>query len=144
MRKYVVLSIALLMITGCAVNSTSSNQYVTNAVKQTKTEKFDDIPIYPGFNIIREKSIIYESGNIKVGRLVFRGDASINDVVDYYKTNLPENGWEPISITIYENDANLTYVTSDRVLQIRANRGFSGTTLIIQVGPRGELTAEPK
>jgi hypothetical protein len=105
---------------------------------------FDDIPVYPGFKLIPEKSFVYESGNVKVGRLIFRGKSSINDLVNYYKTTLPEQGWEPISISIYGKDANLTYVTSDRVLQLRMTQGFSETTLIIQVGPRGELTSELK
>ncbi len=144
MKKYFVFPLAFLLLAGCAVNSASQKGSVTTEVQQIKTKMFDDIPVYPGFKLIPEKSFVYESGNVKVGRLIFKGRSSINDLVNYYKNTLPEQGWEPISISIYGKDANLTYVTSDRVLQVRMTQGFSETTLIIQVGPRGELTSEVK
>ncbi len=144
MKKYLVFPLAFLLLAGCAVNSASQKRSVTTEVQQIKTKMFDDIPVYPGFKLIPEKSFVYESGNVKVGRLIFKGKSSINDLVNYYKNTLPEQGWEPISISIYGKDANLTYVTSDRVLQVRMTQGFSETTLIIQVGPRGELTSEVK
>ncbi len=144
MKRYFVFPFVFLLLAGCAVNSASQKGSVTTEVQQIKTKMFDDIPVYPGFKLIPEKSFVYESGNVKVGRLIFRGKSSINDMVNYYKNTLPEQGWEPISISIYGKDANLTYVTSDRVLQVRMTQGFSETTLIIQVGPRGELTSELK
>jgi len=144
MKRYFVFPFVFLLLAGCAVNSASQRGSVTTEVQQIKTKMFDDIPVYPGFKLIPEKSFVYESGNVKVGRLIFRGKSSINDMVNYYKNTLPEQGWEPISISIYGKDANLTYVTSDRVLQLRMTQGFSETTLIIQVGPRGELTSELK
>ena len=144
MKRYFVFPFVFLLLAGCAVNSASQKGSVTTEVQQIKTKMFDDIPVYPGFKLIPEKSFVYESGNVKVGRLIFRGKSSINDMVNYYKNTLPEQGWEPISISIYGKDANLTYVTSDRVLQVRMTLGFSETTLIIQVGPRGELTSELK
>jgi hypothetical protein len=146
MKKHFVFPLAFLLLSGCAaVNSASQKGSVTTEVQQQiKTEMFDDVPVYPGFKVIPEKSFVYESGNVKVGRLIFKGKSSINDLVSYYKNTLPEQGWEPISVSIYGKDASLTYVTSDRVLQIRITRGFSETTLIIQMGPRGELTSERK
>ena len=144
MKKYFVFPLVFLLMAGCAVNSASQKGSVTTEVQQIKTKMFDDIPVYPGFKLIPEKSFVYESGNVKVGRLIFRGKSSINDMVNYYKNTLPEQGWEPISISIYGKDASLTYVTSDRVLQVRITRGFSETILIIQMGPRGELTSELK
>jgi len=145
MKKYFVFPLAFLLLAGCAVNSASQKGSVTTGVQQQiKTKMFDDVPIYPGFKVIPEKSFVYESGNIKVGRLIFKGKSSINDLVNYYKNTLPEQGWNPISVSVYGKDANLTYVTSDRVLQVRITRGFSETILIIQIGPRGELTSEGK
>jgi len=144
MKKYAVFPLMLILLGGCATTSPSSGNATQLKVQEKGIKVFDDIPIYPGFREIPEKSFLYESGNIKVGRLVFVGNASVKSVVDYYKDSLPQTGWEPISVTIYGKAASMTYTTLDRVLQIEVKEEFSGTKLIIQVGPKGELTTESK
>ncbi|ADY74064.1 hypothetical protein Dester_1434 [Desulfurobacterium thermolithotrophum DSM 11699] len=141
MKKLLFLPLILLLTGGCAVNSISEKETVTTNLQQTEKNKtFDDVAIYPGFKADPAKSFIYESGDIKVGRLVLRGRAPITEVVNFYKNTLPKGGWEPVSISIYGKEANLTYMNQTRVLQIQVIEGFSETTLIIQIGPKGELT----
>jgi hypothetical protein len=131
---------------GCSVNTTLTKKNTTSdvEVKEIKPKTFDNVPIYPDFEFVPEKSFIYESGEIKIGKLVFKGNASIDEVVNYYKATLPEEGWKPISISIFGKEANMTYTTSNRVLQVYVVKGFSETLLVIQVGPRGELTSSGK
>ena len=139
MRK-LILIFPLLLIGGCATTQQAEETTVITQ-EQVRAEILgDSVPVYPGFKIVSSKSFIYESGNIKVGRLVFTGKAKIKDIVSYYKNTLPEKGWEPVAITIYGNSAELTFTTPTQFLQITAKKGFSETTLIIQIGPRGELT----
>jgi len=143
MRKtMMILPLLVLFTASCATLNTSSQTEVK--VQTIKPEMLlgDSVPIYPGFHFVPQKSFIYESGNIKVGRLVFRGDAKVKDIVSYYKDVLPQQGWEPVAITIYGNQASLTYVTPDKTLQIQVTKDFSGTILVIQIGPRGELTTK--
>ncbi len=146
MRKK-LLTVLLLMpviaITSCATLNTS-NHPAEVKVQTIKPEMLlgDAVPVYPGFRFVSQKSFIYESGDVKVGRLVFTGNAKVKDIVSYYKDVLPQQGWEPIAVTIFGNQASLTYVTPDRTLQIEVSRGFSDTVLVIQVGPRGELTTK--
>ena len=132
----------ILIASACA--PVSHQKVETAPVPQEQQVKADlleeNIPVYPGFHLIPEKSFIYESGNIKVGRLVFRGSAPVKNVVSYYKATLPDKGWEPLTITIYGKSAELTFTNPEQVLQIQVNRGFSETYLTIQVGPKGELT----
>ena len=141
MRKALLIP-AILVVSACAP-ATQQEVKTTPALQeqQVKTDLLEEnIPVYPGFHLIPDKSFIYESGNIKVGRLVFRGRASVKDIVSYYKATLPDKGWEPLTITVYGKSAELTFTNPSEVLQIQVNRGFSETYLTIQVGPRGELT----
>ncbi|WP_456342682.1 hypothetical protein [Thermovibrio sp.] len=139
MRK-LILILPFLLISSCATTQQAEETTVITQ-EQVRAEILgDSVPVYPGFKIVSSKSFIYESGNIKVGRLVFTGKAKIKDIVSYYKNTLPEKGWEPVAITIYGNSAELTFTTPTQFLQITAKKGFSETTLIIQIGPRGELT----
>ncbi|WP_456457085.1 hypothetical protein [Thermovibrio sp.] len=138
--KRLLLVVPLILLSGCATMQTNTQKPLITQ-EQLKEELLGDlVPIYPGFKLVPDKSFIYESGNVKVGRLYFVGDAKLKDVVSYYKETLPDKGWEPVAITIYGNSAELTYTTPQQFLQITVKKGFSQTSLIIQLGPRGELT----
>jgi hypothetical protein len=140
MRKGMLLLLALLL--GSCAQSTQGNVKTAPVQEEQVKEEIlgGNVPVYPGFKLIPSKSFIYESGSLKVGRLVFSGKAQIKNLVSYYKAVLPEKGWEPLSITINGNSAQLTFTSPDQVLQIEASKGFSETMLIIQIGPKGELT----
>ncbi len=141
-RKGVVFSAVCFafLLTSCA--TTSSQQSASVAVQKKSVEEIlgENVPIFPGFSMQTEKSFIYESGNIKVGRVVFTGKAKVKDIVSFYKDSLPQMGWEPVVVTIYGNQAKMVFITPDQTLQIDIVKGFSETTLIVQLGPRGELT----
>ena len=139
--KRLLLIPAILMLSACAPATQQKVETTPIQEQKIKADLLEEnIPIYPGFRLVPEKSFIYESGNIKVGRLMFKGDATVKDVVSYYKATLPENGWEPLTITVYGKSADMTFTKPEEVLQIQVKRGFSETYLIIQVGPKGELT----
>ena len=140
MRKIILILPILLLSGSCATTKQVEGTAVITQ-EQVQAELLgENVPIYPGFKLVSEKSFVYESGNIKVGRLVFKGRAKIKDIVSYYKSTLPEKGWEPVAITIYGNKAQFSFTTPEQFLQINVEKGFSSTTLIIQIGPRGELT----
>ncbi|ADU97601.1 hypothetical protein [Thermovibrio ammonificans] len=142
MKKLLIPLAIAAAVTGCAVNQKPPKTTVLTQ-EQVKAELLGDtVPIYPGFQLVSDKSFIYESGNIKVGRLIFKGDAPVKDIVSYYKATLPEKGWEPVAITIYGDSAQLTYVTPDQFLQIQVKKQFGQTYLIISLGPRGQASAE--
>ncbi|TCK02847.1 hypothetical protein [Phorcysia thermohydrogeniphila] len=144
MKKWMFLPVLLIALSACATTATQEKNAQELQTQTVKPELLlgDEVPVYPGFKFIPTKSFTYESGNIKVGRLFFSGKASIKEIVSYYKDVLPQQGWEPVAISVYGNQATLTYVMPDRTLQIQANKGFAETVIIIQIGPRGELTTK--
>jgi len=140
MKKGILLLLALTFVS-CAQTTQSNVKTAPVQEEQVKEEILGaNVPVYPGFKLIPSKSFIYESGSVKVGRLIFTGRAPIKNIVSYYKAVLPEKGWEPLTITVNGNSAQLTFTSPDQVLQIEASKGFSETELIIQIGPKGELT----
>ncbi|MEO2083335.1 MAG: hypothetical protein ABGX12_04875 [Desulfurobacteriaceae bacterium] len=142
MRKFLIPFTALMLLSGCVTMQTSEKQPALSQQVVKLQLLGDAVPVYPGFKVVPSKSFIYESGNIKVGRVEFVGSASVKDIVSYYKNTLPERGWEPVAVRVYGNSAQLTYVTPEQFLQISVNKGFSETRIVIELGPRGEVGQE--
>ena len=139
MRRLALIVTVLTAFCGCATTSGSGEQKPEIQVARPEVFLGEEVPVYPGFKLIPEKSFSYESGNLKVGRFVFKGKALVKDIVAYYRDNLPEHGWEPVAITVYGKQASLTYITPEKSLQIHVAKKFSEVYLVIQIGPRGEV-----
>ncbi len=135
MRGLLLLSFFVLL-SSCAATQTTESPGVTPQKQEINRSVFENIPIYPGFKLIYDKSFTYQSGDIKVGKLVFSGKAKLMDVVNFYKKSLPELGWELVSAYTYEKSAFLDFLSETQSLQISAKKEFSGLKLTIQVGPR--------
>ncbi len=134
--KRTLLLVPFLMFVSCAMTQTQQDVGVSTQKQEINREVFGDIPVYPGFKLVYNKSFTYQSGSIKVGRLVFTGTASIVDVVNFYRKSLKELGWDLVSSYTYEKSAFMDFLSPDRSLQISLEKEFSGLKLVIQVGPR--------
>lgn len=98
-----VLLVCFSAICGCASTSGSKQG---NAVNSTLLEpqavlKFSDIPIPVGFKAIPQDSYSFESSGIRVGILKYQGKADIEQVVNFYKEQMPMYNWNLLNIVEY-------------------------------------------
>ncbi len=142
MKKLGIL-VLLLAFSGvsCAVNQGGNAEVVVKTAKNNILGY--SVPLFPGFKFVPERSFVYESGDVKMGRFVFVGQAKVEDVVLYYKEVLPQQGWEPVAVSVFGKEAILTYVTPEQTLNINLSRKGSTTTMIVQLGPKGEAPLGP-
>lgn len=100
--------------------------------------QFPNVPIPKGIELDRGKTFIYESGSgdIKVGRLVFSVWNKAEDVVDYFRTEMVQNGWTPLQIVEHDTRTML-YERTGQVCTVSVTPSSLGKTHIeIQVGPK--------
>jgi hypothetical protein len=137
--KVVAVIILLCLVSGCSYfrGSTAS----TNAIGKTSTDgpnivfySFPDIPLPKELTLIREKSFIYETANMKVGVLLLTGNVDIVSFENYFKTNMVKNGWRFVNSYKY-NDMILNFMKDDRSANIRTTRETFTTQVEIWVGP---------
>ena len=67
------------------------------------------------------------------GQASYHGQLDPNQVVDFYKKELPARGWKP-SIGVLAHGGMLTYVKEDKSIVVMVGKDAAGTNLTIMVG----------
>jgi hypothetical protein len=67
------------------------------------------------------------------GQASYRGALEPNEVVDFYKKELPARGWKP-SIGVLGRGGMLTYVKEGKSIVLMVGKDNGGTNMTIMVG----------
>lgn len=139
MKKWCVLFVAVLLLaTGC---NTIRSWFGGDDTSVTKSEapnvayySFPDVPIPKELELVRDRSFVYETQNLRTGLLVLSGNVDIDSLEQYFRTNMARNGWRFINSFKY-NTIILNYLKDDRASHIRISRSAFTTWVEIWVGP---------
>jgi hypothetical protein len=139
MKKYAVLVlVVLLLATGC-----STWKHLTGQEEQPVTKgetpnvtyySFPDIPIPKELELVRDKSFVYETSNLRTGLIVLSGNVDINSLEQYFRTNMAKNGWKFVNGFKYAT-VMMNYVKDDKAALVRISREKFSTWVEIWVGP---------
>lgn len=137
MKKIIILScVVLLLCSGCAL----FQKYTSGSSAQSKQEGpnqafygFSDVPTPQELTLVSDRSFVYETSVFKAGVLVFDGNVDLQSLENYYKINMPKNGWKYVNSFRFK-DTIMNYVKDDRICNIRMSRGKFSSDLEIWVG----------
>lgn len=145
MKKIIILScVMLLLCSGCTFfRNLTGQQY------QPKQEAgpnqafygFPDVPIPQELTIVSDRSFVYETSVFKAGVLFFNGNVELQSLENYFKINMPKNGWKYVNSFRYR-DSILNYVKDDKTCNIRMSRGAFSSDVEIWVGPAEKGTIQ--
>jgi hypothetical protein len=65
--------------------------------EQARYYHFQDVLIPHGLKAEMDKSFIYETPSLKVGRLVFSGRVQAHSLVDFFAANMEKDGWKLVN-----------------------------------------------
>ena len=140
MKKWAVLVlVVLLLATGCSTWNRLTGQEEQQPLSKTEAPNvayysFPDIPVPKELDLVRDKSFVYETSNVRTGLLVLKGNVDINSLEQYFRTNMAKNGWRFINGFKYAT-VILNYMKEDRAAHIRISRETWSTWVEIWVGP---------
>ncbi len=97
-------------------------------------EMIGDVSMPAGSAMDPKKSIILGNGNNAFGKIIAEVRANQVKVMEFYKENMPTQGWGLIS-EIQDDDILLTFQKPTRIAVVRIERGRM-TDLTITVSPR--------
>ncbi len=140
MKKWAVLVlVVLLLATGCSTWNRLTGQEEQQPLSKTEAPNvayysFPDIPVPKELDLVRDKSFVYETSNVRTGLLVLKGNVDINSLEQYFRTNMAKNGWRFINGFKYAT-VILNYMKEDKAAHIRISRETWSTWVEIWVGP---------
>ena len=135
--QILAIFLLLILINGCAVIDKMGKETPPQREVISNALPFIDVPVPSGFIRDQVKSFVYETGNerMKVGRLFFKGNKSLKDVVKFYQNEMINKEWTIIN-SMAGKDTILNYrKTGWTCTVIVRPRSFSRSNIEIQIGP---------
>ncbi|MGE4357752.1 MAG: hypothetical protein AB7E08_04285 [Candidatus Omnitrophota bacterium] len=99
-NKCVFLIFCLIFLMGCAsfpIQRTSPDKPLETA----PLLKFADVPVPQGFKLIADESFIFQNEEGRVGLLRYTGSPTADQVVNFYREQMPQHGWFMLNVVEY-------------------------------------------
>lgn len=82
-------------------------------------QRFKDVPVPTGMKEDFDRSYVYESPTLQIGRMVFTSRAGVNDLANFYIKEAPASGWILESALQAEGAQTLLFKKPGRRLEVR-------------------------
>lgn len=67
-------------------------------LKLSTEQRFDDVPLPVNVREDTERTFVYESSSLQIGRMVYSTRATVNEIVSFYIRECPVSNWELQSV----------------------------------------------
>lgn len=108
MKRYLCLIAVALYLTAMAVNPTAAQDVAYSRI-------LNDLPIMPGLAEDPDSLVIFDAPEGRIAEVTLSGNLSPTAVLDYYRSTLPELGWQAQSAKHYTRDG--------QTLSLRVEKG---------------------
>lgn len=144
--KTLVYTIILpIMLTSCAAinnmlpNSDSESSSEVKEISLNKRLQIS-IPIPENTKYLTDKTIIFGEGARFTGVLYLLHDISADEVVEFYRVSMRDDGWSEIAI-VRSDFILMNFDKEDRFATIKVNRKlFDNSTSEVTIGPKSDTT----
>ncbi len=138
--KKLILFVLPLFIAGCASLSYYSppgneSPVEEEGIKKAIKQKFDDIPVPEKMVLDTQNSFIFDNGKIRLANLKYSTRLAPEDVIAYFKKQLPLQGWELINMVEY-GISRLSFANENESLEIAIYPERRGCRVIITLTPK--------
>ena len=135
--KAVILTSLSLFLTiyGCASISQRAEPLTTTSLEVATLLKFDDIPIPSGFSFIPDKSFVFQNETFRVGLLRYTGQATGEQLIYFYKEQMPLYQWELANIVEY-GQRTLSFDRRDEVCTVVIDSKGLKSNISISLAPK--------
>ena len=103
----------------------------------SSTLRFADVPLPVGANEDSERTYVYQSPSLQLGRMVYNSKASVNELAQFFLTQCPLMGWD-LENVIEANGAYLLFEKPDKrlVVTVQNRRRLRGSQFVLQLTPK--------
>lgn len=131
--------LSAVSLTGCATFSDSSDPNLsgTGSLKSQSVLKFSDVPIPAGLKALPLESYSFESSGVRVGVLKYIGKINTDQIVIFYKDQMPMYNWSLVNIVEY-GQRLLNFEREGESCIITIQPKGSNAVLTISLGPKSQ------
>ena len=134
----------VLSLSGCVTTREQAPQIKSFSLKPARLLRFSDVPCPAGFELVSEQSFILESGEVRAGILKYTGKANAQEVVLFYKAQMPMYNWALLSILEHEEHLlNFERENESCIVAIRS-RGSSRAEISVSLAPKSPISVPRK
>ncbi|MBI2422197.1 MAG: hypothetical protein HYV27_05150 [Candidatus Hydrogenedentes bacterium] len=100
-------------------------------------QRFKDVPLPSNLREDYERTYVFESDNLQIGRMVYNSKASVSELGQFYIRECPVSGWNLDSTTQDDDGAQLRFSKPGRQLDVTIRRQGVGRAqlLILHLTP---------
>jgi hypothetical protein len=135
---YITYCLLPVFFLGCASLSDKGQPGSSQSLQAQSILKFSDLPAPNGFKMLAKDSYSFESSGMRVGLLRYQGKASLDQVVNFYKEQLPMYNWTLLNITEY-GDCIMNFEREAESCIIGIVPKGDKVTISIAFGPKAPL-----
>jgi hypothetical protein len=100
-------------------------------------QRFKDIPLPVGLKEDLDRTFVYESGALQVGRMVYTSRASVSELAQFFINQCPAAGWSLKKVIEAEGGKSLLYSKAGKRLEVVVQ------SLTVTQGRRVTITLTP-
>lgn len=89
-------------------------------------KRFNEIPLPDNLREDTQRTFVYDSRTVKIGKMVYYSKNSVNELAQFYITNAPLDNWTLVSTTQSDDSVLLFFVKPGKRLNVESIRGGVG------------------
>jgi hypothetical protein len=139
MKAFLILLLCVTSVSliGCETFGSKKSSATPAMLEPQSILKFSDIPVPAGFKLIIKESYSFESTGVRVGVTKYLGKADIEQVVVFYKEQMPMYNWNLLNIVEY-GDRMLNFDRDNETCIVTLIPKGNQVTIAISVGPKSQ------
>ena len=130
----------VFLLAGCATYSTNkdSKSASSGMLEPQSILKFSDVPVPAGLKAIPLESYSFESSGVRVGVLKYQGKANPEQIVNFYKEQMPMYNWSLVNIVEYgQRLLNFERENESCIITMQP-ASWGNNIVIISLGPKSQ------
>jgi len=129
----------VILISGCATLFKKDAQTgIPALLEPSMMLKFADLPYPTGFKLLSKDSYTFESQGVRVAVLRYRGKANADQLVNFYKEQMPMYNWALLN-TVEYGERLLNFDRANETCIVSLLPKGSSVTITISVGPKAQI-----
>jgi len=138
------ISSLALMLSGCALLSKKEKEAgVPGLLEPQAMLRFADMPVPVGFKLLPQNSYSFENSGMRVAVLKYRGKANPDQVVNFYKEQMPMYNWTLLNIIEY-GDRLMNFDRENETCIISLSAKGNAIDITASLGPKPQVSKKPK